>query len=79
MDKLKRSPKGLAFIGKLATNSYRMAVRETKERLKGILAVPDSFSNWHDVKAVFDRGVAEDQKKETAKASDFAQVLGAAS
>ncbi|KMT08324.1 hypothetical protein BVRB_6g141480 [Beta vulgaris subsp. vulgaris] len=38
----KRSLEGLAFIRKMATNSYRMVVRETKERLKGILAGPDS-------------------------------------
>lgn len=38
----KRSPEGLTFLGQMASRSYRLAVTESKERLKGILAGPDS-------------------------------------
>ena len=53
----------------MATNSYRMTVRETNERLKGILASPDSSLNWYDVEAELDCRVAEDQKKEATQTS----------
>lgn len=60
LEEWKRSLEGLAILGKMATNSYRMAVREMKEHLKGIIAGPDSSLNWHKVKAESDRRKFED-------------------
>lgn len=57
----------------MATNSYHMAVRETKERLKGILIGPDSSLNWNDVESEFDRRVAEEKKKEVYQKKDSAK------
>lgn len=54
LESWKRSPEGLAFIGQMATRSYSMAVRETKDRLKGILVGPDSTLDWDAVEAEFD-------------------------
>lgn len=63
----KRSPEGLAFLGKMASHSYRMAVWETKERQKGILAGPDSSLNWSDIEAEFDLSVAEEHRMQAEK------------
>lgn len=57
----KRSPEGLTFLGKMATNSYRMAIKETKERLKGILAGSDLSINWNDLEAEFDLRVRAEE------------------
>ncbi|KMS98429.1 hypothetical protein BVRB_4g092680 [Beta vulgaris subsp. vulgaris] len=59
--------RGVGFSCKMPTNSYRVAVRETKERLKGILAGPDSSLNWNDVEVEFDLRVAEEQRREAKK------------
>lgn len=65
----KRSPEGLDFLGQMASRSYRMAVRETKERLKGILVGPDSSLDWSRVEAEFDARIAEEQRVNAEKAA----------
>lgn len=67
----RRSFEGLIFIGKMATNSYHMAVRETKDHLKGILTGPNSSLNWNNGEVEFDLRIAEEHNKEMEKkASD---------
>lgn len=79
LEEWKRSHEGLAFLGKMASNSYCLAVRETKGRLKGMLAGSNSSMNWHDFKVEFDRRVAEEQKKDAVKASIASKIADATS
>lgn len=51
----------------MASHSYRMTVRETKERLKGIVIGPVSSLNWNEIEAEFDLRVAEEQRQEVEK------------
>ena len=57
----------MTFVGQMASRSYRMAVRETKDRLKGILAGPGSSLDWAGVEAEFDAHIAEEQRLEAEK------------
>lgn len=65
----KRSPEGHAFLGKMASRFYCMAVRDTKERLKGILVGFDSSLDWNAVEVEFDSRIAEEQRVEAEKAA----------
>ncbi|KMT17099.1 hypothetical protein BVRB_2g041530 [Beta vulgaris subsp. vulgaris] len=62
LESWKRSPEGLDFIGQMASRSYAMAVRETKERLKGVLTGPDSTLDWSGVEAAYNARIAEEQR-----------------
>lgn len=56
----------------MASRSFAMAVRETKDRLKGILVGPDSTLDLNAVEAEFDARIAEEQRlmvEEAAKES----------
>lgn len=58
-----RSPEGLDFLGKISSTSYRLAVRETKDSLKGILVGPDSSLDQNGIEPEFDCIIVEEQKK----------------
>ena len=63
----KWSPEGLTFLGQMASRSYRLAVKETKERLKGILTGPDSSLDWREIEVEFDARIAEEERQEAER------------
>ncbi|XP_010687423.1 uncharacterized protein LOC104901533 [Beta vulgaris subsp. vulgaris] len=75
----KTTPEGLDYLGKLASTSYRLATRETKQRLHAILPESNASLDWAAVKAEFDRHIAAEQeaKAQAKKKVESSQTPGA--
>ena len=79
--------RGQDYLGKMASTSYRLVTRETKQRLQAILSESNASLDWMAVEAEYDRRIAAveeakaqaKKKGESSRTSDASGVQGAAS
>ncbi|KMT02329.1 hypothetical protein BVRB_9g205540 [Beta vulgaris subsp. vulgaris] len=79
LEHLKTTPEGLDYLGKMASASYRLATRETKQRLQAILFESNASLDWMAIEAEYDRRIATEQeaKAQAKKKGESSQTPGA--